>query len=56
MSSSDNYQSNLEHAKSFIKQAVESGVDWVVLPEVFTFIGERERIYEYAEIENGVRS
>ena len=41
MNSDDNPQANLQQAKSYIQQAADQGVQWLVLPEMFACMAAR---------------
>lgn len=53
MTSGADKEKNIETAIDYIRQAKASGADWVLLPEVFTYIGPYEKLYENAEEETG---
>lgn len=53
MNSSDNKEENIKTAQNFIQQAVNMGAQWVVLPEVFSYIGDKTKLFDMAEEETG---
>lgn len=53
MSSGADKKKNIEAAVASIRQAAEQGADWVLLPEVFTYIGPYENLYANGEEESG---
>ncbi len=53
MTSGADKTKNIESAIAYIRTAAQKGADWVLLPEVFTYIGPYEKLYENAEDENG---
>ncbi len=53
MSSRDDKKKNLSDASSLIEKAHDSGANWIVLPEIFSYFGPYERLKEIAEDENG---
>ena len=46
-------EANIARAEALIAQAVQQGVDWVVLPEMFSFRGDVKQIYAASEMEDG---
>lgn len=53
MTSGADKDKNVDEAVFWIRQAADRGADWVLLPEVFTFIGPYEKLYENGEDESG---
>ncbi len=53
MTSGADKAKNIASAISWIRAAKAKGADWVLLPEVFTFIGPYEDLYANAEDEDG---
>lgn len=53
LSAKDDKEFNVNHAFSQITSAAKKGADWVFLPEVFTYHGSYNRLWEAAEEENG---
>ena len=53
MTSGPDKNKNIENAVDFIRRAAEQGADWVLLPEVFTYIGPYENLYDQGEEETG---
>lgn len=49
MCSTDNYVRNVETALSIVKKACEDGAEWIVLPEVFTYIGNASGLNSFSE-------
>lgn len=49
LSSGANVKQNLASALQAVEKAAGRGADWVLLPEVFTYIGENSRIYDHAD-------
>ena len=49
MCSTDNYIQNVDTALSIVKKACEDGAEWVVLPEVFTYIGNASGLNSFSE-------
>lgn len=49
LTSRNNKAENIKKAFQYVEQAVREGAEWVVLPEVFSFIGSYENLYENAE-------
>lgn len=48
-----NYEKNLAQAKSLVVQAAEAGADWVLLPEVWTFMGPSSEVLSHADLPKG---
>ena len=53
MNTGTNKPQNIEKALKFIDQAASSGANWVVLPEMFPFLGAYDKLYELSELESG---
>lgn len=53
LSSGADVQQNLSNALHAVEKAANRGADWVLLPEVFTYIGENARIHEHADTVRG---
>ena len=53
MNSLNNKESNIKKAKQLILSAKNAGADWILLPEMFTYIGPYEHLIENSELPNG---
>ncbi|MFK7826536.1 MAG: carbon-nitrogen hydrolase family protein [Oligoflexales bacterium] len=53
MCSKANVHENIEKAINLVKSAAENGANWVLLPEMFTYMGGYSGLYNSAEIEKG---
>lgn len=53
MTSGANKEKNIAEATQWVRKAAAAGADWILLPEVFTYIGPYEGIYENGEDDNG---
>ena len=53
LTAKDDKDFNVNHAFSQITSAAKKGADWVFLPEVFTYHGSYNRLWEAAEEESG---
>jgi predicted amidohydrolase len=49
LSSGADLKQNLATALEAVEKAAKRGADWVLLPEVFTYIGENSRIFDHAD-------
>ncbi len=49
MNSQANKQQNINEAESYIRLAAQNSANWVVLPELFSYIGPYKDLYESAE-------
>ncbi|MBC7658736.1 MAG: carbon-nitrogen hydrolase family protein [Chitinophagaceae bacterium] len=53
MTSGSDKEKNVRGAIEWVKTAAAKGADWVLLPEVFTYIGPYDAIYANGEVDNG---
>ena len=53
MSSNSDINSNIKNAEKYIREAAQNDANWVVLPEMFPFIGEYEKLHTVAQEEDG---
>ena len=53
MTSGADKEKNIRDAIQWVRDAAAQGADWVLLPEVFTYIGPYEAIYQNGEDDNG---
>lgn len=53
MTSGADKEKNIAHAIQWVRAAAAQGADWILLPEVFTYIGPYEGIYQNGEDDNG---
>lgn len=53
MTSSSDKAKNLETAFNFVREAKAQGADWVQLPEMWSFMGTYDLVYEMAEVDGG---
>lgn len=53
MRSSEDKIANITKALDYVARAAAQGADWVLLPEVFPYIGPYENLYAMAEPEDG---
>ena len=53
MCSKANVHENVRKAFNLVKAAAEQGADWVLLPEMFTYIGAYSGLYDSAEFDQG---
>ncbi len=53
MNSQDHKERNLEQAEYYIEMASKNNADWVILPELFPFIGPYDKLYKNAEHKGG---
>lgn len=53
MTSGADKDKNIRDAIQWVRDAAAKGADWVLLPEVFTYIGPYEAIYANGEDDNG---
>lgn len=49
MNSQANKPKNIKDAESYIQKAVQDSANWVILPELFSYIGPYKDLYESAE-------
>ncbi len=53
MTSGEDKEQNIRTAEKWIRAAAAKGADWILLPEVFNYIGPYENLYANAEEEGG---
>ena len=53
MRSQADVRENVDKALNLTKTAAQSGANWVLLPEMFTYMGPYSGLYDTAEYENG---
>jgi predicted amidohydrolase len=53
MTSGPDKEKNIRTAIQWVRDAAAKGADWVLLPEVFTYVGPYEAIYANGEDDNG---
>ena len=53
MTSGANKEKNIQDAMAWVRDAAAKGADWVLLPEVFTYIGPYDAIFANGEEDNG---
>lgn len=53
MTSGPDKEKNIKAAIQWVRDAAAKGADWVLLPEVFTYVGPYEAIYANGEEDNG---
>lgn len=53
MNSTSEKEKNIKKAISLVQEAAQKGAEWVLLPEMFTYIGPYENSLKTAEDENG---
>lgn len=53
LNTQDNKERNIEQAEYYIEMAAKNKVDWVVLPELFSYIGPYENLHKNSELADG---
>lgn len=47
------FEQNVSRGEALVKKAASLGADWVMLPEMFTYYGPYEKLWDYSEPEGG---
>ncbi len=53
MNSTADYDRNVRLAEALVRKAASHGADWVMLPEMFSYYGPYDKLFDLAEFEGG---